>query len=303
MSKCEAVSTYTVCDGDKYFKENAGNDKKLSWEEIQNAPLKCQQKTRKCPKGPGANCGINGYEFYEIVDVEIKVGESVFEKVKDTEYDGDPNKLNLREFWDMLSYMDVYEYWEDEDLCHCVEGIFNKSEEKKVRTGIRNGVASALKDSWPTRKKKINQAIEEGKLEEVVGLLNKYLSAVATTARHYSLETVFIEDICKTLCLTELYEIEEMASKKSLKNKTIRNFWDDVADIFTQVLNKAKEQGIPIRDIFDVKWDRNEIPYYDDYDDDHIPRSDFTLMSLMEKANPEVTKEIAAAINESKSKD
>ena len=125
---------------------------------------------------------------------------------------------------------------------------------------------------------------------------------MATTTHYFNPE---LENYCYTGCVDTLYEIEEMASKKSLNNKIIRSFWDDIAEIFNLVLKEVKEQGIDIRDVFNAKWNEENISY-----DDHVSPgydeyefSDFTLMSLMEKANPQVTKKIAAAIKKCENKD
>ena len=283
-------------DVKKYFNENAGEDNKLSWEEMQKTPLMVKFESNEC-------CGCD-----ELKDLGIPFAMTKFhfDQAQNTKYDWDPNRLNFREFDTMLNNFGVYQCsWRGKDLPHCDENTIEMEtpeNEKQVRTAIRNGISTAIEDSWPIKRLEINQAIKDRKLSEVMSLLYEYLPVVATTTHYFNPE---LENYCYTGCVDTLYEIEEMASKKSLNNKIIRSFWDDIAEIFNLVLKEVKEQGIDIRDVFNAKWNEENISY-----DDHVSPgydeyefSDFTLMSLMEKANPQVTKKIAAAIKKCENKD
>jgi len=293
-------------DAVKYFIDNAGEDNKLSWEEVQKAPLMVKF-------GPEVDCPMccDGLQDLQIPFV---ITEFHFDQAQNIDYDWDSSRLNFREFSIMLyGFDDLFTCstygcstpeWVDRRFPHCDEDSIETEtpeKEKEVRAAIRNGIASAIEDSWPLKKMEIDHAIKEGKLSEVVGLLYEYLPVVAKTTHRYNPE---IRKYCYIGCVDELYEIEEMASKKALKNKTIRGFWDDVAGIFSLVLEEAKKRGIDVRDVFNAKWNEENVSYDDMVDPryDEYQLSNFTLMSLMEKANPEVTKKIAAAVKKSKSK-
>lgn len=261
-----------------YFQKYAGNDGKLSWKEIQAHPFRfvSTDKTRRRAR--------------------YIPSREEFVAAQNPRYDSDPKTLNFMEFSNFLEKTvdkveGFYAFIEQKSdkLPHCSEEYFKKPQDQvRVRAAVRQGIVSALKDTWPAKKQQIWRLVNKGYLLQVSEKMYDYFPIVATSA-HWGNPP--LSDVCWSGCASSLYEIEEMASSTSLRDPTIKGFWNDVGQIYKAVLDKAKQQNIRLLRSFLTggKVEFIELPRNPQYQHGY---SQFTLWQLMEKTNPDVVKRI-----------
>lgn len=266
-----------------YFQKYAGADKRLSWREVRHHPfvfVRGDGKGKRTMYGPTK-------------------GE--FRSVQSMLYDSDPKTLNYMEFTNLAGYAGTYphafrvyarnsyKYDPHKNDFLCGEAYLAKASPDKrraVRRAMREGISSAIEDTWPLKIGAIEKAAKAGKLAQMNKLIYSYLFQIEKMANKGNPALVGLCDYIP--CYSSTYSVQEMASPASLRDPVIKAFWGDVRRIFDTALDKAKANGVRnIRgELRCLKEGSISTNYF------RIDESWFKLFTLLERTNPDIVKRI-----------
>lgn len=232
----KGVETKVAVRGSDYFLKNSGKDGKLSWSEIEKA-------------GPIELIKVKVFLMDKIISDDgqptgtVNITKEDFKHAQDVEYDNDPDGLNYYEFAKMMEgkgvdYMSPHPY--------CVAFVRDSQNEGylmgKMSEIIHKGIVSGINDAWVARRKEIEKAIKEDNLSEAVAKLCHFFDIINMTSSFYN---PYYDDICdsSTGASTSFVD-QELTSEMSLKNGTVRSFWQDVGALLDSLAGKAKKQGV-----------------------------------------------------------
>jgi hypothetical protein len=287
-------------DAAGYFLKNAGGDRKLSWEEIKDNPIKVLDKKGKVVE----TVKVTKKAFDEAQDGRAEYCQADFLKKLhplnrlSISCDLDPNRLTYNEF-SMLAYevtkestdIDFIEFHHPRTkLKNCKKGKAHKKAVRLLRDPQIKYFANGIIKEWAPIKKSIETAIEQGKFPDTMKTLYQFVAAILLSSA-CGVGVPEVDMLCRLpACCMALLGNQEFASKEAMKNSTIKQFWSDVTSLLDQLLNKAEEAKIGKKKLIKILRDTRALDDGGGYEYEYGPS--ITLWKLLKKVNPGLEKRI-----------